>query len=183
MYKCSADDRAALQYCLHGLLIGAIQAMETAGRTVCDCTDEMPWECAMDMARQVWDKARHVDICMQLLAHVEGYSGEAPETIRLSPCAYAPTPEERVIGINRGSEGLADDGLVQLIALAKHIGDPVLERALDFVLADAHVRMRNTWLRALPADAPERLRKALECQPGLDGSGVLSMKGQPYAVV
>lgn len=85
MYKCSADDQAALQYCLHSLLTGAIQAMEMAGRTVCDCTDAMPWECAMDMARQVWDKARHVDIFMQLLAHVEGYIGETPEYLPRSP--------------------------------------------------------------------------------------------------
>ena len=70
----------------------------------------------MDMARQVWDKARHVEIFLQLLAHVEG--------------------------------------------------DPVIERALDFVVADdlTHVRMVRKWLRKLPADAPERLRKALELQ-------------------
>lgn len=180
-----AYGQAALQHRIHSTLVSVMQAMEGAGRTVCDCTAAVPWECAMDLARQVWDRARHVDIFMQLLAHVEGYIGEAPETIRLSSCAYAPTPEERVTGVNRGSAGLAGDGLVQLIALAKHSGDPVLERALDFVLADEimHMRLRSTWLRALPADAPERLRKALECQPGLDGDGVLSMKGQPYAVV
>jgi len=73
----------------------------------------------MDMARQVWDTARHVEIFLQLLAHVEG--------------------------------------------------DPVIERALDFVVADdlTHVRMVRKWLRELPADAPERLRKALELQQSI----------------
>jgi hypothetical protein len=139
----------------------------------------------MDLARQVWDRARHVDIFLQLLAHAEGAIARCPETTMLSPCASAQTAAERVAAVNRGLEGLADDGLVQLIALARDIGDPVLERALDFVLADEimHMRLRSTWLRALPADAPERLREALECQPGPDGDGVLSMKGQPYAVV
>ena len=123
---------------IHGLMVGAIQAMEGAGRTVCDCTHEVPWEFTMDMARQVWDKARHVDIFLQLLAHIEG-----------------------------------------------SIGDPAIERAVDFMLADEsmHVRMWSNWRRELPADAPERLRKALECQQSMDGSRVLSMKDQPYAVV
>ena len=73
----------------------------------------------MDMARQVWDTARHVEIFLQLLAHVEG--------------------------------------------------DPVIERALDFVVADdlTHVRLVRKWLHELPADAPERLRKALESQQSL----------------
>ena len=112
-------DVASPQHRLHGLLVSAIQAMEGAGRTVCDCTDGVPWECTMDMARQVWDNARHVEIFIQLLAHVEG--------------------------------------------------DPILERALDFVVADeiTHVRMSSTWLRELPADAPERLRKALESQQSI----------------
>ena len=112
-------DVASLRHRLHDLLISTIQAMEGAGRTVCDCTDGVPWECTRDMARQVWDKARHVEIFIQLLAHVEG--------------------------------------------------DPIIERALDFVVADetTHVRMRSTWLHELPTDAPERLRKALESQQSL----------------
>jgi uncharacterized ferritin-like protein (DUF455 family) len=138
-------DLESLRHHLHGLLVGAMQAMEGAGRTVCDFTDEVPWECTMDMARQVWDASRHVEIFLKLLEHVEGYIGEAPETTILWRCACAETPEERVARVNRGLEGLACDILAQLIALAKKIGDPVSERALDFVLADeiAHVRIRD----------------------------------------
>jgi len=117
----------------------------------------------MDLARQVWDTARHVDICLQLLAHFEGCREACPET------TIAPPLEERLAGVNRGLEGLAGDGLVQLIEVARNIGDPVMERAVDVVLADesTHVRMRSTWLRELPADVPESLRKALEFQPRL----------------
>lgn len=170
MHKFSADDQVALRHRLHGLLSGAIQAMETTGRTVCDCTEAGPWEFTMDMARQVWDKARHVEVFIQLLAHLADDIGECPETTVPWRCAWAQTPEERVAGVNRGLTGLACDGLVQLIALARHSGDPVMEHALDCVLADAitHVRMRSTWLRELPTDAPERLRKALEFQQRMD---------------
>ena len=80
----------------------------------------------MDLARQVWDKSRHVEIFLKLLERVEGYSGEYPET----------TAETAVAG-------LAGDAMVQLIDLAQKMGDPVIERALDFVLADANTRVRK----------------------------------------
>lgn len=169
MQQFLAHGQVALQHRMHRILGSVMQALEGAGRTVCDCTDAVPWECTMDLARQVWDKARHVDIFMQLLVHVEGSIGEGPESIMLSRCAYLQAPEEPVAGINRGLEGLACDELVQLIELAQNIGDLVMERALDFVLADemTHMRMRSTWLREQPTEAPERLRQALELQPSM----------------
>lgn len=164
------QDLESIRTRLHGILVGEMQAMEGAGRTVCDFTDEVPWEFTMDMARQVWDESRHIDIFIKLLEHVDGYIGEYPETTILWRCACAQTPEERVAGVNRGLEGLACDVFAQLLELAKKIGDPILERALDYVLADeiTHVRMGSKWLRELTAEAPERLRKALEFQQSID---------------
>jgi hypothetical protein len=116
---------ALLRNGLHSLLVHTIQTLEETGRTVCDVTNTGPWECTMDLARQVWDKSRHVDIFLKLLERVEGYSGAYPET----------TAET-------ASAELADDTLAQLIELAQKMGDADIERALDFVLADA-----NTWVR------------------------------------
>jgi hypothetical protein len=116
---------ALLRNSLHSLLAHTLQTMEETGRTVCDVTNTGPWECTIDLARQVWDKARHVDIFLKLLERVEGYSGAYPET----------TAET-------ASAELADDTLAQLIELAQKMGDADIERALDFVLADA-----NTWAR------------------------------------
>ena len=117
---------ALLRNGLHSLLVHTIQTLEETGRTVCDVTNTGPWECTMDLARQVWDKSRHVDIFLKLLERVEGYSGEYPET----------TAET-------ASAGLAGDALAQLIELAQKIGDADIERALDFVLADANIRVRK----------------------------------------
>jgi hypothetical protein len=113
-----------LQNGLHSLLVHTIQTMEETGRTVCDVTNTGPWECTMDLARQVWDKSRHIEIFLKLLERVESYSGEYPES-----------PAET-------SAGLAGDAMGQLIELAQKMGDPVIEHALDFVRADA-----NTWVR------------------------------------
>ncbi len=111
---------------LHSLLVSTIQTLEEIGRTMCDVTNTGPWERTMDLGRQVWDKSRHVEIFLKLLDRAEGYSGEYPET----------TAET-------SSAGLAGDALAQLIELAQKIGDPVSAHALDFVLADASIRVRK----------------------------------------
>jgi hypothetical protein len=116
---------ALLRNGLHSLLVHTIQTLEETGRTVCDVTNTGPWEGTLDLARQVWDKSRHVEIFLTLLERVEGDSGEYQETT-----------------VETASAGLAGDALAQLIELARKIGDPVIERALDFVLADA-----NSWGR------------------------------------
>jgi hypothetical protein len=93
---------ALLRNGLHSLLVNTIQTMEETGRTVCDVTNTGPWECTMDLARQVWDKSRHVEIFLKLLERVESYSGEYPETVA-----------------ETSSAGLAGDAMVQLIEIAQ----------------------------------------------------------------
>src|SRR5207249_3952978 len=140
---------------VHGILVGEMQAMEGAGRTVCDFPD-VPWEFTMDMARQVWDESRHVEIYLRLLEHLGGYPGEFPETTILWRCACAEDAAARVAGVNRGLEGLACDVFNQLVHIARKIGDPILERAVEFVLADeiTHVRMGSKWLTKLTGGIP-----------------------------
>jgi uncharacterized ferritin-like protein (DUF455 family) len=154
---------------IHGIMVGELQAMEGAGRTVYDFPDA-PWEFTMDMARQVWDESRHVEIYLALIDHLGGYVGEFPETTILWRCACAEDAAARVAGVNRGLEGLACDVFNQLIHVAKKIGDPVIERAVDFVLADeiTHVRMGSRWLNELTRDDPERRRRAIEFQDSID---------------
>ena len=64
--------RESIKERAHGIMVGELQAMEGAGRTVYDFPDA-PWEFTMDMARQVWDESRHVDIYIRLLEHLDGY--------------------------------------------------------------------------------------------------------------
>jgi hypothetical protein len=111
---------------LHSLLVQTIQTLEETGRTVCDVTNTGPWEHTIDLARQVWDQSRHVDIFLKLLERVEGDSGAYPETTA-EPVAA----------------GLTGDALAQLIELANKLGDADIERALDFVRAEANIRGRK----------------------------------------
>jgi uncharacterized ferritin-like protein (DUF455 family) len=154
---------------VHGILVGELQAMEGAGRTVFDFPDA-PWEFTMDMARQVWDESRHVEIYLELLDHLGGYVGEFPETTILWRCACAEDAAARVAGVNRGLEGLACDVFNQLVHIARKLEDPILERSVDFVLADeiTHVRMGSRWLNELTRGDVERRRKAIAFQDSID---------------
>src|SRR5437879_547010 len=163
------SSRDSIKERAHGILVGEMQAMEGAGRTVYDFPDA-PWEFSLDMARQVWDESRHVEIYIRLLEHLDGYIGEFPETTILWRCACAEDAAARVAGVNRGLEGLACDVFNQLVYIGKKMGDPILERAVDFVLTDeiTHVRMAWKWLTKLTEGDPERRRKAIEFQETID---------------
>jgi hypothetical protein len=80
----------------------------------------------MDLARQVWDKSRQVEIFLKLLERLEGYSGVYSETIA-----------------ETSSAGLADDTLAQVIELAQKIDDADIARALDFVRAETNTLVRE----------------------------------------
>src|SRR5258705_1283003 len=99
---------------VHGIMVGELQAMEGAGRSVCDFPDA-PWEFTMDMARQVWGESRHVEIYLRLLDHLEGNAGEFPETTILWRCACAQDPAARVPGANPAPNGPAFDASLQLV--------------------------------------------------------------------
>jgi len=154
---------------MHGIAVGELQAMEAAGRTLFDFPDA-PWAFQLDMARQVWDESRHAEIFIKLLDYVGSYIGEFPESEVLWSCTQVDDPACRVAGINRGLEGLACDVFDQMIRLAQRAGDSVIERAIDFVLADeiTHVGMGSKWMRKLCEGDPERLKRAQEFQNNID---------------
>src|SRR5579863_8321178 len=162
-------DEEALRARLHGIFCGEVQAMEAAGRTLYDFPDA-PWEFQLDMARQVWDESRHTEIFQGLLEYMGGQPGDYVETEVLWRCTQAEDPAARVAGINRGLEGLACDVFEQLIRIAQKNGDEVIERAVDYVLADeiTHVRMGSQWMRKLTEGDPERLKKAQAFQDNID---------------
>ncbi len=148
---------------LHGIYVGELQALEAAGRTLWDFPDA-PWEFKMNMARQCWDEARHVQIYEKLIDHVGGEVGEFPESTFLFEASCNDDPVMRVTGVNRCLEGLACDAFRGLIDYAKGQGDDLMAQAVDFVLADelTHVRFGSEWVVEFCKNDPERAERARE---------------------
>jgi uncharacterized ferritin-like protein (DUF455 family) len=167
-----ADSKAArtrLTLRMHGIFVGELQALEGAGRSLWDFPDA-PWEFKLNMARQCWDEARHVQIYEKLLEHVGGRAGMFPESTFLFECACADDPALRVAGVNRGLEGLACDVFRDMIRYAEATGDETMRQAVDYVLADelTHVRFGSDWVKEFTKDDPERHAKAQEFRRQVD---------------
>jgi len=156
---------------MHGIFVGEIQALEGAGRTAFDYdTTETPFAMKLDMARQCWDEARHVEISLLLGEHMGTDVGEYSEATTLFEASCHADPVFRLAGVNRALEGLAIDVFTTMRDFASEMHDPVLWFAEDWMLADevTHVKMGSTWLRELTKNDAERQRRALEFQRTVD---------------
>jgi len=169
------DAPDAARSLMHGIFVGEIQALEGAGRTCWDFEtgkggDEAPFELKLDMARQCWDEARHVEISVKLSDHMGTEIGEFSENPFLYQAACNPDPVMRLTGVNRALEGLAIDVFNTMHSFGTTAGDPVLEFCEDWMLADevTHVKMGSDWLRRLTEKDPERRERALEFQRVVD---------------
>ena len=139
---------------MHGIFVGEIQALEGAGRTCWDFDtgegrEQAPFLLKLDMARQCWDEARHVEISCKLSDHMGSEIGEFAEQTMLYEAACNPDPVLRLTGVNRALEGLAIDVFKTMRDFGDRLTDPVLEFAEDWMLADevTHVKMGSDWLR------------------------------------
>src|SRR3954453_24014035 len=169
------DSPDAARALMHAIVVGEIQALEGAGRTCYDFDtgdgrDEAPFQLKLDMARQCWDEARHVEISVKLAEHMGSEIGEFAEQTLLYEGACPPDPVLRLTGVNRALEGLAIDVFKTMRDLGGTWGDPVLHFCEDWMLADdvTHVKMGSDWLRRLTADDKPRQQEALAFQKAVD---------------
>ncbi|HZU73845.1 MAG TPA: DUF455 family protein [Acidimicrobiales bacterium] len=160
---------------MHGIFMGEVQALEGAGRTCWDFDtgpepEEAPYALKLDMARQCWDEARHVEISVKLADWMGTEVGEFGEGRGLYQAACNPDPALRLTAVNRGIEGLAIDVFATMRKFGNETGDPVLSFCEDWMLADevTHVKMGSDWLRRLTAEDPDRQKRALEFQRLVD---------------
>ena len=171
------DASDAARALMHGIFVGEIQALEGAGRTCHDfdtgtgsAPDTVPFALKMDMARQAWDEARHVEISVMLSDWMGTEIGQFAENTVLFEAACSSDPVLRLAGVNRALEGLAIDVFTTMKEFGDLAGDPYLEFCEDWMLADevTHVKMGSDWLRKVTENDPERRKKALEFQSVVD---------------
>jgi uncharacterized ferritin-like protein (DUF455 family) len=169
------DSPDAARTLMHSIFVGEIQALEGAGRTCFDfetgnSSEQVPFAMKLDMARQSWDEARHVEISIKLIEHMGTEIGEYAEQTMLFEAACNADPVLRLTGVNRALEGLAIDVFNTMKEFGQKTTDPVLEFCEDWMLADevTHVKMGSDWLRKLTTDDSDRRQRALDFQRTVD---------------
>src|SRR3954451_6148260 len=169
------DSPDAARGLMHAIFVGEIQALEGAGRTCYDFDtgdgrEEVPFALKLDMARQCWDEARHVEISIKLTEHMGTEIGEFSEQTMLFEAACNADPVLRLTGVNRALEGLAIDVFNSMRDFGAAFDDPILVFCEDWMLADevTHVKMGSDWLRRLTVNDKERLQQALAFQRTVD---------------
>jgi uncharacterized ferritin-like protein (DUF455 family) len=166
------DAPEAARALMHGIFVGEVQALEGAGRTCHDFETgtEAPFALKLDMARQAWDEARHVEISVRLADYMGSEIGQYVENTVLFEAACANDPIMRLAGVNRALEGLAIDVFTTMKEFGEINNDPYLAFCEDWMLADevTHVKMGSDWLRRVTENDPERRKKALEFQGVVD---------------
>jgi len=132
--------------------------------------DAVPFALKLDMARQAWDEARHVEISVKLSEWMGTEIGQYVENTVLFETACSTDPVLRLAGVNRALEGLAIDVFTTMKDFGGMAGDPFVEFCEDWMLADevTHVKMGSDWLRKVTENDPERRAKALEFQAVVD---------------
>src|SRR4051795_12521908 len=171
----NADAPDSARSLMHGIFVGEIQALEGAGRTCFDfdtgdAREQAPFALKLDMARQCWDEARHVEISCKLSDHMGSEIGEFGEQVLLYEAACNPDPVLRLTGVNRALEGLAIDVFNTMRDFGAATTEPVLFFCEDWMLADevTHVKMGSDWLRRLTVNDKERQKNALDFQRTVD---------------
>ena len=135
-----------------------------------DASERAPFALKLDMARQCWDEARHVEISVKLSDWMGSEIGQYAENTVLFEAACSHDPVLRLAGVNRALEGLAIDVFTTMKEFGELAEDPYLAFCEDWMLADevTHVKMGSDWLRRLTATDPERQQQALEFQKAVD---------------
>jgi uncharacterized ferritin-like protein (DUF455 family) len=153
---------------LHIALINLeIPAIEVCGRMIAEFP-EAPWELKLDLATQIWDEARHAEMCADRLVELGGALGQYPYHHKVWEHSVAgATLAERFITTQRIHEGNGlDQTLIARDALAA-VGDEATSQIMDYIMADEvlHVRGGIKWVERLVPSPEERealLRKIEE---------------------
>ena len=155
---CELGSREFFAYRLHTLIYGEIDTVDRLGKMLAEFPD-LPWSMRMDIAHQIWDEARHIQIVAKAAQDQGASFGQYPWTgIIWRLTQYEDDPLRRIAVNNCWGESLLCGTLNVWIKLALEAEDHKLAELLDFVLADelVHVEWATRWIRELTEEDPQR---------------------------
>jgi hypothetical protein len=135
----------------HQLLYGEVETTDRMGKMIAEYPN-LPWEMRMELANQMWDEARHIEIvakaCEEELGATLGYG---PWPLVWWWMQNETDPLRRIAVTNGWAESNLMSTLRQWREKAEERGYPRIVELADYLQADEmnHVKLVNRWLRDL----------------------------------
>ena len=147
-----------MRHKFHQLLYGEVETTDRMGKMLAEFPD-LPWDMRMDLASQMWDEARHIEIVAKAVE--EELGGE----LGYGPWPYVwwwmqndEDPLRRITVTNCWAEANLMNTLKQWKIHAAERGYTRIAELCDYLQADElmHVKLATRWVRKLTDDHPER---------------------------
>lgn len=135
----------------HQLLYGEVETTDRMGKMLAEFPD-LPWEMCMDLANQMWDEARHIEIVAKACEQELGASlGYGPWPLEWWWMQNEADPLRRITVTNSWSEASLMHTLREWRVKAEERGYPWIAELCDYLQADElnHVKLATRWIREL----------------------------------
>lgn len=141
----------------HQLLYGEVETTDRMGKMLAEFPD-LPWEMRMELAHQMWDEARHIEIVAKAVEdELGGELGYGPWTLLWWWMQNDPDPLKRLTVTNSWAEANLMHTLREWRTEAEKRGYTRIAELADYLQADerTHVMLGTDWIRELTKDNPE----------------------------
>lgn len=161
----TAEDEWSLEgfkHKFHQLLYGEVETTDRMGKMIAEFPD-LPWEMRMELAHQMWDEARHIEIVAKACEEeLDAELGYGPWALAWWWMQNEDDPLRRISVTNSWSEANLMKTLRQWREQAEARGYERIAELCDYLQADelTHVKLATNWIRRLTDDQPE-YREAL----------------------
>jgi len=137
----------------HQLLYGEVETTDRMGKMLAEFPD-LPWEMRLELAHQMWDEARHIEIVAKAVEEeLGGTLGYGPWSLVWWWMQNEEDPLKRITVTNSWAEA----NLMQTLRLwrehATERGYTRIAELADYLQADelTHVKLATNWVRQLTA--------------------------------
>jgi rubrerythrin len=158
-----------VRHLLYQNTYGEMEAEDLLGQLLAH-TPELPWQMRLDLARQMWDEARHAEMSWRRMEELGGPPEPLPPVppLILGVVGDAVDPLERLIVLQRAIEGrVTERHRYRVVHLARDLNDPQTARLFEYIVSDERSHIGNSaWIDRLVGDDPARIARleAIEAQ-------------------
>src|SRR5918994_979382 len=141
----------------HQLLYGEVETTDRMGKMIAEFAD-LPWEMRMELAHQMWDEARHIEVVAKVCEEELGATlGYAPWPLAWWWMQNESDPLRRISVTNSWAERNLMQTLREWREHAEERGYTRIAELCDYLQADelTHVRLATDWIRKMTDHRPE----------------------------